>query len=379
MALSAETKAGAFFLLGLFLLGVFTFKVEDVGSFWKKSYVLKARFRHARGLKQHDPVSVSGVRVGEVRDLILQDSRVLVIMKISQDVRIYASAVARIVPSGLLGTKYIDISNGLPNERELTADGEVTAAEGIDVGMVLEKIDSAATELGKMMDSDATGNLAKLIGNLAKTSEDMAQGTGTIGKLVASDEMYKKLDGIATEFGEATASIKKLVKDNEKDIQTLIKNLSEASPQFTSTFAKVQELVDKLKAGPGVLPQLINDGKLYEDVKGIVKGVKQFAKELEEGKGLAHRLVADEKMAEDAGEALKEFRQVGKDVRDAVAGVQKFIDKVNKGEGTLQLLLTDRELYDDAKKVMTEVKETVRGVKEQIPVGTFSGLLLSAF
>ncbi len=413
MAMSAESKAGAFFLISLVLLGLFTFKVGDFSSWWQESYVIRASFKHARELKENDPVAVSGVRVGQVLSLSLHDDRVVVYMKIGQGVVIHEGAVARIVPSGLLGTKYVDISNGPATMRALINGNEIRAEEGIDVGVVLQKIDSAVGELGKFFSDESKDNIGKLINNMTKVSEDLAQGKGTIGRLIADDEMYRKLDTIASEFVETAQSVKKIVKGNEENINKIIANISDASPEVKNTFAKAAKLVEQIQSGDGLLPKLINDKAMYEDARATLKSVREFAAKLEkgegvlgeivsngemaqdaraavkdfrafaaklgQGKGLIQDLLTDEKTAEDGKAAIRDFRLVAADVRKAVAGVQEFIDRVNKGQGTLQLLLTDRSLYDEVRQLVGEAKDTARGLREQIPVGTFTGLLISAF
>jgi hypothetical protein len=128
-----------------------------------------------------------------------------------------------------------------------------------------------------------------------------------------------------------------------------------------------------------VLATLLNDKQAAEDLKATVRSVRDFAEKLEKGKGLAQRLVSDEQMADDARAAIAEFRKVGEDVRATVAQVQTFMKKANESEGTIQLLLTRRDLYDDARKLMSDARDTLRSVKEQVPVGTFTGLLISAF
>ena len=372
--MSTKAKVGAFFLIALVLLGYLTFKAGDVGSLLEQTFVLKARFKHARGLKEHDPVAVAGVRVGEVRELKLDAGEVLVLLQIEKTpgVQIFPGAVARIVPAGLLGSKFVDITNGPKSERVLVNGDDIKTKPGIDVGVVLSRVDEAASALRKMMDTGGKSNLNAIITNVAKVTADLAQGKGTIGKLIVSDELYKKADAVASDLKTASAEAKKILKENEADIRKIVKNAGDAAPEIKKTFAKANALMADLKGGKGLLARLINDEGMANDARATLRNVRSFTDGLKDKKGLVHKLLDDEQMAKDFGQAVKNFR-------DAAGEIKRFVARIDKSKGTLHLLLTDPALYQDARRVLVEAEEAIRGFKEQIPVGTFTGLLLSAF
>lgn len=377
--MSAESKAGAFFLLALVLLGYFSFKVEDVSKLWGRAYVIHGRFDHVRELKQNDPVAVAGVRVGKVRGMRLVDGHVLVSMEIDEGVRLSEGAVARIQPSGLLGTKYVDISFPPEPGKALRDGDEILTAEGIDVGLVLDRINEAVKEVGTMFDTETKEGISGLIRNLAKVSEDLAEGRGTVGKLIASDELYKKADSLVDELVGVGTDLRRIVGENEEDIRAIVQELREAAPRARAALEGAEKLVAGIQEGKGLLPRLLDDEELYHDFRSTLAGLKEFAANLEEGKGLAQRLLSDEKMADDAAAAIASFREAGDGVRVAFDDIRAFMSKLQEGEGTIQLLLTDRALYDDARRLVDRAEDALRSMKEQIPVGTFTGLLISAF
>ena len=372
--MSTQAKVGAFFLAALVILGYLTFKAGDVGALLEKTFIIKARFQHARGLKEHDPVAVSGVRVGEVKDMKLDGGEVLVLLQIEKrpGVQVFPGAVARIVPAGLLGSKLVDITNGPKSERVLVDGDDIKTAPGIDVGVVLARVDEAAAAFRKMMDTGGKSNLSAIITNVAKVTADLALGKGTIGKLIVSDEIYKKADAIAANLRAASATAEKMLKDNETDVRKIVQNASEAAPEIKKTFSKANRLMDDLKGGKGLLARLLNDEEMANDAHATLKNVRTFTDGLKNKKGLVHKLLDDEQVANDFAQAVRSFR-------DAAGEIKRFVARVDQSKGTLQLLLSDPSLYQDAKRVLLEAEEAIRGFKEQIPVGTFTGLLLSAF
>ena len=116
MTISTETKVGAFFLIGLAIFVVFTFKVEDLGSLLRREITMTTKFPHGGGLTEGDGVHVAGVKVGEIKELELLEDGVQVVMGVRADVKIRESSVATVAWGGLIGNRYVDISLGNPEE-----------------------------------------------------------------------------------------------------------------------------------------------------------------------------------------------------------------------------------------------------------------------
>ncbi|MEE9514987.1 MAG: MlaD family protein, partial [Candidatus Brocadiales bacterium] len=68
MASPAQAKkVGIFFIIGMVILGLITFRVEQVGRFFKKHNDYKAYFQSSKGLKRGSRVTLSGMDIGEVK------------------------------------------------------------------------------------------------------------------------------------------------------------------------------------------------------------------------------------------------------------------------------------------------------------------------
>ncbi|NOZ22567.1 MAG: MCE family protein, partial [Planctomycetes bacterium] len=110
--MSVESKVGMFFFLGMVILGIVTFYVEDVSTWMKNTYDIKAHFTTANGLKEGNSVQVAGVEVGRVKTIDLTDTGVDIVLEIEEARKIKKDAVATITLGGFLGDKYMDISLG---------------------------------------------------------------------------------------------------------------------------------------------------------------------------------------------------------------------------------------------------------------------------
>ena len=379
MALSVETKVGLFFLIGLAILGVITFRVANIGEYFKPKVYYKVFFPSASGLNPDDPVAVAGLKVGKIKSLELKENGVLMTLAIDPKIRIRKDAVATVAWGGLLGNRYIDISLGASKEW-LEPGSEITGAPSIELTDVLFQIKSAATDFQDMLKTTGAGpkiqtmldNLAKASADIAKVTEDIRERRGTVGKLIGSDELYNKAMSIADDLKSSAANVRKLLDDNNQRLNTIIEKLDAAIPEAKDAFASIKKLGDEANNGKGVVATLLNDEKMAQDLRNsltrlgsTLDRLDTLTKNAEEGQGLVGRLINDPQMADD--------------VRDAVKSLRVVAQRLETGDNTLARLTRDKDLYEDVKKLLDDARETLRSVKEQVPVGTFASLLLTTF
>lgn len=115
-----DISVGLFMLLGFLALLVMTMKVSSFSSFMtKKEYTVTADFTDIGGLKVRAPVTVAGVKIGEVSRIDLQPGELnaRVTMKLRSDKKIpFDDSSARILTEGLIGSNYISIVPGFDDE-----------------------------------------------------------------------------------------------------------------------------------------------------------------------------------------------------------------------------------------------------------------------
>lgn len=115
-----DISVGIFMLLGLLALLIMVMKVSSFNDFISnKGYQVTADFTDIGGLKVRAPVTVAGVRIGEVSRIELQsgDLNARVTMTLRSDKKIpYEDSSARILTEGLLGSNYISIVPGFDDE-----------------------------------------------------------------------------------------------------------------------------------------------------------------------------------------------------------------------------------------------------------------------
>ncbi|MGQ3889394.1 outer membrane lipid asymmetry maintenance protein MlaD [Legionella sp. CNM-1927-20] len=115
-----DISVGFFMLLGLLALLVMVMKVSGITELTSgKGYHVIAEFTDIGGLKVRAPVTIAGVKVGEVTKIELQpnelNAKVTMLLRADKPIP-FEDATARILTEGLLGSNYISIVPGFDDD-----------------------------------------------------------------------------------------------------------------------------------------------------------------------------------------------------------------------------------------------------------------------
>ena len=109
-----ETAVGIFLVFGLLCIGYMTVKLGHVSFLGDNSYSLFARFTSVTGLRVGSLVYISGIEVGRVEQLTMdqKNQKAVVEMRIRKGIKIYDDAIASIKTEGLIGDMHLSIDPG---------------------------------------------------------------------------------------------------------------------------------------------------------------------------------------------------------------------------------------------------------------------------
>ena len=109
-----EVMVGVFLIIGFLAFGWLALRLGEVSILTQgTTYTLDAAFNNVSCLKKGAEIQISGVNVGTVRDIRLdQDNMALVRMQLQQNVHLPLDSMASIKTQGIIGDKYIQISLG---------------------------------------------------------------------------------------------------------------------------------------------------------------------------------------------------------------------------------------------------------------------------
>jgi len=115
-----ELSVGAFLIAGALALLMLALNVSGLNlSEGKQSYTVYARFENIGGLTPRSRVTMSGVLIGKVVSIRLDEEQLmaLVEMEIDKDVNFLSiDSSASILTAGLLGEKYIGVTPGAEDD-----------------------------------------------------------------------------------------------------------------------------------------------------------------------------------------------------------------------------------------------------------------------
>jgi phospholipid/cholesterol/gamma-HCH transport system substrate-binding protein len=254
---------GIFIFLGL---AIFIITVLTLGS-QKKTFgdfvSVKSFFENVNGLQKGNNIWFSGVKVGTIQKVnLIGSSKVEVDMNIEQNSAryIHKDSRAKLSTDGLIGNKIIEIYGGTFQSPPIE-DGDLLSNDTI------LSTDAMMNTLSKNND-----NLLAITNNIKLISSKIAEGKGSLGKLLTSNELSDNLNNTILTIKKASGNLEKLsanasaytAKLNDKgtlanDLVTdtvIFSKLRSTVAQLEEVAAKSKEVISNLqKAG-----NTLNDG-----------------------------------------------------------------------------------------------------------------------
>jgi len=299
--LTREQRIGAFFVVGLVLFFVAVELTVGTGLF-RRRYALQASFRDVQGLDVGADVRVAGLKAGRISAMELEQDHVRVEMSLDDGVRVKKDAIARLDFRALSGERFVAISLGTPTA-EVAEPGDTLAGETpASFGEVFDQLAAVAESVSALTDrvgADAERLLAGLADvveenrtalgeathSIASITEKIDQGTGTLGLLVNDPTLYDRATTAVQDVGRVTASLAdgrgtlgKLITQDEG----LYEQMRETVDDLQATAANAHEITEGLRAGEGTLGRALTDDSLYSEAQDTVRGANRAFQAVED-------------------------------------------------------------------------------------------------
>lgn len=107
-----EIAVGLFIFCGLICMAYISIKLGKINLLGNHYYPVNAVFSTVKGLKKDTVVEISGVEVGKVNGIKLDNYEAVVTMLIRDEIELQEDAIVSIRTKGLLGEKYVEIMPG---------------------------------------------------------------------------------------------------------------------------------------------------------------------------------------------------------------------------------------------------------------------------
>lgn len=307
-----ETRLGLFVALVALVSFIIMFTIGGFEKFQRGIHI-HALFNSAKELKLGDRVKMAGVEVGRVEKISLAESetgvKVRITMRLQADAPVKTDTVAKIDFAGLMGQNYVSLdasrAKGLPVEN----DTILSTIEQPDLSAIMSKLDNVATgveNLTKSFTGDKIDNLfgpftdfltqnkgplTDTIANLRTISSQIAEGKGTVGKLINEDTLY--VSALNT-----------------------ISNLQSTGDEIKLAIGEARKVVDGVNSGKGTLGKLITDEALYTETTASMTNLREILEKINQGKGTVGKLVNEQEFYKNAKLTLQKLDKATEGLED---------------------------------------------------------------
>lgn len=264
-------------------------------SIFESKITFVCYFENVNGLVKGSPVWMSGLEVGNVTSLDLDEfdtpHQVKVYCRVMKKIHRYLNADARVELGtiGFLGDKYIEILPGLKGATPINP-GDVIASK--DVGSATAMFETGERTLEKA---------GLLVHNLDTFLVRVNRGEGTLGQFASNDTLYVQLTALLANLTKITASLQK----NQESLMESIRHMSQsvgdlatqvnetkgtlgkliAEPalydNLNATSARLDSVLTKINRSEGNLGLLVNDTALYAELSNLLTRANNLITDIE--------------------------------------------------------------------------------------------------
>jgi phospholipid/cholesterol/gamma-HCH transport system substrate-binding protein len=310
-----ETRLGLFFAFAL-VAAVLILELIGAADFLRGGYRVNATFDSVQELKKGDLVKMAGVEIGRVESIGLVGNRAKIIMKIHDQFVVKTDSIATIQFAGLLGQNFVAIEGGSEAAPKVLPDAPLQTKEQPNLSTIMVKLDNVASGVEGLTKSFSAENFSTLLGpvtdfvkqntepltatiaNIRSVSDNIAQGKGTVGKLLSTEEFYNAA-------------------------YTTVTNLQEASADLKGFFAKAEGMItnatgiiDNINSGQGTLGKLTKDETLYNETATAMTNLREILQKINQGDGTIGKLVNEQDFYRNAKLTLQKVEKATEGLED---------------------------------------------------------------
>ena len=258
-----EFKVGFLVVVVSGLIGVMAMKVaEGPGVFGgQKRYEFRAD--SAGGLVMNSAVKMAGIKMGLIRDIILEDGRARIVIAVDRDAKITGSTTVQLKSDGILGDKHVELIPGNPGDPELPEGSELKL--GVNKG----GIDDIMVEVSRVAKS--MNELMETINQATKDGDDQTR----LGRIIHNiEDITADLRDVTGENKDKINEIVERVRNLSKNIDTYINE--ESLARVDRSLKNIEDITGKIAKGEGTLGRLVNDEQTVEELNQAITSVNKF-------------------------------------------------------------------------------------------------------
>ena len=285
--------------------GAFRFVAPGAGT--ENGYRVHAFLPDVTGIAPRSRVLVSGIQVGVVDRLSLENGMARIDIKMKPEFPLFDDAAIGKRASSLIGESLIVLAPGTEGKPQIPNEGEIT-----------HYIDEPTIQ--------------SLQSQVAEILKDVKSVTGALKGSVGNDKGQEQIGQILKNLADVTEQLNETVKENRVGVREVIRNVNgiagDSRPQIADILRNVKQVSDDVRKMTSAGDGTPGGGGKPGEIKTTMERVNRASASLEST--LAHA--------------------------DAVAA------RLDKGEGTIGRLTKDETLINEVESVIEDVGNLVGGI-----------------
>ncbi|KQR95058.1 mammalian cell entry protein [Chryseobacterium sp. Leaf180] len=297
MKISKELKAGLIALLAIVGF-VILFQFMKGRSLFTTDNIFYAKYDNVEGLTQSAPVSINGLKVGQVDKIIpitAKDGKLSFVVKITADdgFEFSKNSLLEIFEPGLMSGKEMRIN--LAYGGAIAQDGD-TLRSGYKLGtlsslssqvgpvkdqvqVVLHRVDSLMTNANMLVNAQNRQEIEALLRNLNATVGALQTTAGSVNRLVGNNDpkLQRVLDDASVTMKSGKTTLDKYGNLAES-IDTQKLNATVAN--LDATVSKLNQVVTGIDNGQGSMGKLLKDEQLYNNLNSATSNLNSLVEDM---------------------------------------------------------------------------------------------------
>ena len=257
-----------------------------------RQMIVQVVFANVAGLSAGDPVEVSGMRVGRVSDVRLENvGRVMVTLELTTGAwrpRIDARAAVKSID--FLGSKFVDYIPG--NSDQFLAEGQIIT--GVHQTDALENLREMADQVSLVLTELQAFLAPTVLDDVRATLQSMQGALNVVGD-VGTGSLVEDASAAMSTLRNIADRVDSLLANpalerSVSGLDEVTTSLQEMAEGLAGASAALSAIMEKMNSGEGSLGLALTDSTLYRNTNDVLVSLRELLDDMRERPGRYFRL-----------------------------------------------------------------------------------------
>lgn len=290
MKLSKEVKVGILTVAAITMF-IFGYSFLKGRNLLKNDRIFYAVYENVEGLAKSAPVTINGLKVGNIDDIDFLDSsgRLLVTFHVDESFSFSAQSTASVYSTSLIGGKALAILPDFKSASKRLAKSGDTLRSAVDNGIqgkvmdefvplkikiesMVVSADSVMNDLHKVLSPTNRRSIESSLVAMNNTLREVQNLTASANGLISANKA--SLDRTMANVDKASANFVTISDELAKvEIAAIVKELEQS-------IAKFNVVLNDVSSGKGSLGKLMTDDKLYDNLERTTRQAEMLLQDM---------------------------------------------------------------------------------------------------